>query len=157
MEWFGSVETIENLKQEYLNYLRKWKDDTDLMAEINGQYEELLARFGVELNQKIEAENESLPAERQKPKYEADKDRFAETLNKVIGFNMKIEIIGQWIWCFDSYEYRDKLKELGFWYTASKKAWVYSGQKKRAVRSHNKIADVRRKWGCEVVKDKEEA
>lgn len=157
MEWFGSVETIENLKQEYLNYLRKWKDDTDLMAEINGQYEELLARFGVELNQKIEAENEQLPAERQKPKYEADKDKFAETLNKVIGFNMKIEIIGQWIWCFDSYEYHAQLKELGFWYSASKKAWVYSGQAKKKIRSHNKIADVRRKWGCEVVKDKEEA
>ena len=156
MEWFGSASSIEQLKGEYLNLLKKWKNDADLMAEINAQYEDLLASFGEELNKKIDEENKELAPEKQKKHYEVDKDKFAEVLNKVIGFNMKIEIIGQWIWCFDSYEYRDKLKELGFWYTASKKAWVYSGQKKRAARSHNKIADVRRKWGCEVVKDKEE-
>ena len=137
--------------------MKKWKDDADLMAEINGQYEELLSQFGEELNRKIDRENKELAPENQKKHYEADKDRFAETLNKVIGFNMKIEIIGQWIWCFESKEYHSQLKELGFWFSASKKAWVYSGQKKKAVRSHNKIADVRRKWGCEVVKDKEEA
>lgn len=157
MEWFGSVETIEQLKGEYLNYLKKWKSDTDLMKEINGQYESLLEQFGVELNHKIEEQNKTLPAEYQKPKYVAKDDRFAEMLNKIIDFNMTIEIIGQWIWCFDSKEYHEQLKELGFWYSASKKAWVFSGSRKKMVHSRNKIDDIRRKWGTEKIKEKEEA
>jgi hypothetical protein len=110
MEWFGSASSIEELKGEYLNLLKKWKNDADLMAEINAQYEDLLASFGEELNKKIDEENKELAPEKQKKHYEVDKDKFAEVLAKVVDFN-----------------------------------------------SHNKIADVRRKWGCEVVKDKEEA
>lgn len=157
MEWFGSVESIESLKQEYLNYLRKWKNDKDMMAEINRQYEDLLVSLGVELNKQIENENEELPVERQKKKFDIAADRFAEMLNKVIDFNMTIEIIGQWIWCFDSYNYHEQLKELGFWYSKSKKAWVFSGEKKKLVRSHNKLSDIRKKWGSEQVKEIEEA
>ena len=145
MEWFGSVESIESLKSEYLNYLRKWKNDADTMKEINEQYEDLLISLGVELNEKIEVENQKLPAEWQKKKFDASNDKYAETLNKIIDFNMRIEIIGQWIWCFDSKEYHEQLKELGFWYSNSKKAWVFSGDKKKFIRSHNKIDDIRRK------------
>lgn len=156
MEWFGSVESIESLKAEYLNYLRKWKNDEETMKEINGQYEDLLVSLGVELNEKIEEQNKTLPVEYQKKKFVATDDRFKEMLNKVIDFNMNIEIIGQWIWCFDAKEYHEQLKELGFWFSASKKAWVYSGYKKWRVRSHNKIDEIRRKWGSEQVKEKEE-
>ena len=65
MEWFGSAESIEQLKGEYLNLLGKWKSDKDLMKEIDEQYENLLQRFGVELNKKIDEENKVLPAEQQ--------------------------------------------------------------------------------------------
>lgn len=156
MEWFCNIGSIEGLKREYLNYLRKWKD-TDIMKEIKRQYDDLLLSLGAELNYKIETENQSLPAERHKKKFDALSDMYADTLNKIIDFNMNIEVIGQWIWCFDSYEYRDRLKGLGFWYSASKKAWVFSGGKKRMVRSHNKMDDIRNKFGSERVKEKDEA
>lgn len=32
----------------------------------------------------------------------------------MISYKLEIEIIGTWIWCFESYVYKDKLKELGF-------------------------------------------
>lgn len=156
MDFFGSVKTIEQLKGEYLNYLNKWKG-SDIMNDVRKQYEELLVTFGVELNKQIDEENKSLPAEKQKKHYDASTDTFADTLEKVINFNMRIEIIGQWIWSFESYEYRDQLKELGFWFSKSKKAWVYSGSPKKHIRSHNKMSDLRAKWGCEVVKEREEA
>ena len=157
MEWFGSAESIEQLKGEYLNLLGKWKSDKDIIKEIDEQYENLLQRFGIELNKKIDEENKVLPAEQQKSHYDYSKDTFAETLKKIIDFNMRIEIIGQWIWCFDSKEYHEQLKEIGFWYSSSKKAWVYSGKKKKHIHSHNKMNDIRRKWGVEVIKEKEEA
>lgn len=156
MEWFGSVDSLETLKGEYLNYLRKWKN-TDTMKEINQQYEDLLISLGVEFNEKIEVENKELPVEKQKKKFDPSTDRFAEMLNKIIDFNMDIEIIGQWIWCFNSRDYHEQLKELGFWFSASKKAWVFSGSKKRMIHSHNKMNDIRRKWGSEQIREKEEA
>ncbi len=157
MEWFGSVESIEALKGEYLGYLRKWKNDEEAMKEINEQYQDLLFSLGVEFNEKVEVENKELPAEKQKKKFDAKSDKYAETLNKIIDFNMDIEVIGQWIWCFNSLEYHEQLKELGFWYSASKKAWVFSGEKKKFIRSHNKMADIRKKWGSEQIREKEEA
>lgn len=157
MEYFGSVTNLEELKGEYLTYLQKWKNDAELMKEIKEQYQSLLETLGVEYNEKVEEENKELPVEKQKPKFDANKDKFAETLEKIIDFNMSIEIIGQWIWCFDSKEYHEQLKELGFWFSASKKAWVFSGNKKKLIRSHNKIADLRKKWGSEQVREKEEA
>lgn len=156
MEYFGSVSSIEQLKSEYLNYLNKWKG-TDVMDEIREQYEDLLVSLGVELNKQIDKENETLPEAYRKEHFNADKDMFADTLEKVVDFNMTIEIIGQWIWCFDSYEYHEQLKEIGFWYSKSKKAWVFSGTKKKMIRSRNSINDLREKWGSDKIKDRKEA
>lgn len=68
---------------------------------------------------------------------------------------MRIEIIGQWIWCFESYEYKEQLKALDFWFSKSKKAWVYSGSKKKLIKTRNKLADIRKKYGSEIVRNKE--
>ena len=155
MEYFGNVESIEQLKSEYLNYLNKWKG-SDIMLDVKKQYERLLEKFGVEINKQIDEENKSLPATEQKKHYDFRSDKFAETLEKIIDFNMSIEIIGQWIWCLDSYEYREQLKELGFWYSSSKKAWVFNGRPKRNLKSRNKLSDIRKKWGSEIIKSKEE-
>ena len=54
MEWFGTVESVEQLKGEYLHLLQKWKGNADVMGEIDGQYDDLLVSLGVELNNKIE-------------------------------------------------------------------------------------------------------
>ena len=155
MEYFGNVESIEQLKSEYLNYLNKWKG-SDIMLDVKKQYDYLLEKFGVEINKQIDEENKTLPAIEQKRHYDFRNDKFAETLDKIIDFNMSIEIIGQWIWCLDSYEYKEQLKELGFWYSSSKKAWVFNGRPKRNLKSRNKLNDIRKKWGSEIVKTKEE-
>ena len=155
MEYFESVSSIEELKADYLNYLKKWKNNLEIMQEVNEQYQDMLFNLGVELNNKIEIQNKELSEENQKERFEPCKDKFAETLNQIIEFNMDIEIIGQWIWCFNSKEYHNELKELGFWYSANKKAWVYSGTKKKLIRSRNTIDSIRKKWGTEKVKEKE--
>ena len=156
MDFFGTTESLEQLKSEYLKYLNKWKG-SDIMVDVKKQYEERLYSLGIKYNEQVDEENKTLPAEKQKKHFDASKDTFAETLDKVVDFNMSIEIIGQWIWCFDSYEYRDKLRDLGFWYTASKKAWVYNGERKKFIRSRNKIDDLRKKWGSEQIREREEA
>ena len=82
---------------------------------------------------------------------------FADILNKVMAFNIRVEIIGYWIYCFDAYEYRAELAKLGFWFAVSKKAWVYSGGRKHKVTPRYNIEGVRSKWGSQMIRDKDKA
>jgi hypothetical protein len=52
---------------------------------------------------------------------------FQEVLQKIITLDCQIEIIGYWIYCFNSKEVKEQLKELGFWFSGKHKAQVYSG------------------------------
>ena len=83
-------------------------------------------------------------------KYDFSEDqRLREMLNKIIGFHgITIEIIGNWIWAFDSYGYRKELKELGFKYAANKKAWYYHTETFRK-KSHKSLTmdDIRNYYG----------
>ena len=45
MEYFGSVESIEQLKAEYLAYLRKWKGSA-MMDEVKKQRERGSINYG---------------------------------------------------------------------------------------------------------------
>lgn len=153
MDFFGSVSSVEELKGEYHKFLSKWKG-TDIMADVRSQYEALLEKFGKEIDAEI-AEQESKGEVVTLQRVDVKNDKFADTLEKIINFNMKIEIIGQWIWCFESYEYKEQLKALDFWFSKSKKAWVYSGSKKKLIKTRNKLADIRKKYGSEIIRDKE--
>ena len=147
MNYFVDCISLEELKQLYKKLcLKNHPDlggDVEVMKAINIQYEEALKKLSFAYN----------ADESNKEPYDWTNDEFAEIIQKIILFsNMKIEIIGQWIWCFDSYEYHKQLKEFGFWFSKSKKAWVYSGTKKKCIRSRNKVGDLRKKWGSEEVK-----
>ena len=80
---------------------------------------------------------------------------FAEVLREVMTLNCRIEIIGFWVYAFDSFEVKDQLKEMGFWYSGKHKAWIYSGGAKVARRSHFTTTDNRNNWGCQFVRDKD--
>jgi hypothetical protein len=81
---------------------------------------------------------------------------FQEVLQKIINLDCEIEIIGFWIYCFKSYEIRDTLKELGFWFTSKHKAWVYSGRAKRNVSSRESLDEIRAKKGSQKVEKEEQ-
>jgi hypothetical protein len=50
---------------------------------------------------------------------------------KIINLDCQIEIIGYWIYCFNSKKVKEELKELGFWFSSKHEAWVYSGNPKK--------------------------
>ena len=87
---------------------------------------------------------------------------FADVLKEVSRFNIDIEIIGHWIYCFNSYSVKDQLKSLDFgglkfWYSGTHKAWVFSGNKKISRRAYyKKTNDLRRAWGSEVVNERDQ-
>lgn len=76
---------------------------------------------------------------------------FADILRAVVHFDVDVEIIGFWIYAFRSYEYRTQLAELGFWFSAKHKAWIYSGGRKRPIRGRHSTDENRAKWGFQKV------
>lgn len=147
--YFKDCTSIEELKKAYRKVCFKLHPDMggneDDFKKMNNEYENLLKKLGKAWNYSHIEQDET---------YDWTKDKFAEIIQKIIGFDINIEIIGSWIWCFDSFLYKDQLKELGFWFSGSKKAWVYSGEEKRKGRTRNKLEDIREKWGFEKVQTK---
>lgn len=144
MKYFVDVTTLEELKATYKKLAMKNHPDlggsVEAMQAINAEYDEMLRKLAFCHNA---TENEA---------FDWSKDQFAEIIQQIITFDIRIEVIGSWIWCFEAYAYKDQLKDLGFWFSKSKKAWVYSGKAKTRYRSRNSVDDLRDKWGCETVK-----
>ena len=117
MKYFAGVKTVEELRKMYRVLLKKYHPDNGgnvkEMQEINSQYDDLFAI----LSEENKSDNQSYTPE--------ENEQFKAIVNEIIGFNITIEIIGSWIWCFDCFQYKDKLKELGFTWCSRKKSWVW--------------------------------
>ena len=80
---------------------------------------------------------------------------FQDILQKIINFECEIEIIGFWIYCFKSYEVREQLRELGFWFSSKHKAWVYSGRAKKNITSRETLNEIRARKGSQKIEKEE--
>jgi hypothetical protein len=81
---------------------------------------------------------------------------FQEILQKIINLDCEIEIIGYWIYCFNSYEVHEQLKELGFWFSSKHKAWVYSGRAKKLRAGKETLDEIRARKGSQKIEKEEQ-
>ena len=155
MTYFKNVNSVESLKRQYRALAKKYHPDinkdidtTDIMKAINSEYEKLFARF------KDVHETESGETYTANESTTEKSEDFINIINSIINFNIDIEIIGSWVWCFNSYEYREQLKALGFKYAAKKKAWCWhSGEYKKRHKRNIELDEIRNKYGSETIKE----
>lgn len=145
MNWFIGIETVDGLRQRYKELLKKHHPDNGgdvhTMQKINAEYDILLVKLQV-----------GSDADRQSGVNQEEEKAFKEILNSIITFNITIEIIGNWIWCFDCYAYKDRLKTLGFKYAPKKCAWTWHyGKYSRYHKREVSIDDIRAKYGSKRV------
>ena len=146
MKWFTNVTTIEQLRKQYRELLKKYHLDNEngsveVTQEINAEYDLVISI----LSKEEHSDSQSYTQE--------ENEQFKTILNAIIGYNITIEIIGNWIWCFNCYAYKDQLKSLGFTWCSKKKAWVWHSEPYR--RHHKKeipLNDIRAKYGSQTVK-----
>lgn len=152
MNYFNNVETLEELRKQYKELLKRYHPDnpqgsTEATQAINAEYSEL---FKVLKNRHESKANNNNTSHDNNMKYDFSEDEaLREMLNKIINFHgVTIEIIGNWIWCFSSYEYRKELKEYGFKYASQKKAWYWHSEAFRK-KSHKSLSlnDIRNYYG----------
>jgi curved DNA-binding protein CbpA len=149
-KWFTGVKTVQELRQRYRELLKKYHPDNEegsveVTQEINAEYDRL---FDV-LSKEKQADKET------KYDYQAENEAFKAVINQIISYNMEIELIGNWIWCFDCFAYKDRLKELGFKFAPKKKAWTWHfGDYVRYSKGEITLDEIRMKYGSKKVGNK---
>ena len=148
MKYFKNVTTIEELRKRYRELLKQHHPDNggdvSIMQEINAEYDRL---FDV-LSRSENTGGKTYTKE--------DDEEFRSVLDAISSFNITVEIIGEWIWAFDCFAYRDKLKELGFKFAPKKKAWTWHSNSKPYRRHHNgevSLDEIRDKYGSKTIRN----
>jgi hypothetical protein len=115
---------------------------TEAAAKLNAEWQAFTSRMVNEAFAGAEAEREGKTRD-----YSATV--FADILRKVVKFDIDVEIIGFWIYAFRSFEYRQELAGLGFWFSGKHKAWIYSGGAKAKRKGYFTTDQNRAKWGSQ--------
>ena len=163
MKYFNNINTLEELRKQYKELLKKFHPDnpngsTEATQEINAEYDKLFQIL------KDKHDSKTAGGQDKKSSYEdmkwdfAEDERLREVLSKIITFTgINIEIIGNWIWIDgDTYSYKDEVKAMGFKWAREKKKWYYHTETFRK-RSHKKLSidDIRNYYGSTEVKPEE--
>jgi hypothetical protein len=155
MNYFEKCQSVEEAKKCYRELLMRYHPDH---AGVEGEAvtKEIITQFNAFLNGFMSRSFDS---------YYGDKDYkpgpdavtpFQEILRKIIHLACEIEIIGYWIYCFNSKEVREQLKELGFWFSGKHKAWVYSGRPKRGRAGKETLDEIRARKGSQKIEKEEQ-
>jgi hypothetical protein len=129
MNYFTNCKTIEEAKKLYRELLKQHHPD-HAGKEGEAATMEIINEFNIFLDCFVSDSFNSYFADKEeKPDYSTITP-FQEILKQVIHLDCEVEIIGYWIYCFNSYSVYKHLKELGFWFSSKHKAWIYSGRKK---------------------------
>lgn len=163
MKYFNNVNTLEELRKQYKELLKKYHPDnpngsTKATQEINTEYDNLF-KVLKDRHEKKATDNTKEKTDFNNMKYDFSEDaKLREVLQKIVGFeNINIEIVGCWIWVDgNTYEYKDSLKALGFKWAREKKKWYFHTEAFRK-RSHKKLSmeDIRNYYGSTEVQTEE--
>lgn len=152
--FFKNVKTIEELKRQYKTLAFEHHPDkggaVEDMQYINAEYDEIYSRV-----KNIHETSDGKTYEKPKDDNADIPDRFREIIDAIINFDCVIELCGSWLWVFNAYAYRKQLKDLGFFFCSSKKAWAWTD-----APNNNKhrltLDEIRRLHGSEIIKGETE-
>ena len=146
-KWFKGVSTIDELRKRYRELLKKYHPDNEegnveITQEINTEYDRLFTIISEEKQEGSQSYTQE------------ENEQFKAIMNAIIGYNITIEVIGSWIWCFDCYAYKEQLKALGFTWCSKKKAWTWhSGEYRRHHKKEIPLNSIRAKYGSQTVRN----
>lgn len=158
MKYFKNINTLEELRKQYKELLKKYHPDNggdvEAMKSINVEYDSLFKTLKDKHNGN-DADKNSY--DNMKFDFEED-EKLRDVLQHVIILeNINIEIVGCWIWIDgNTYACKEILKGLGFKWAKEKKKWYFHTEKFRK-KSHKKLSmnDIRNYYGSTEVQTKE--
>ena len=155
MKYFKDITNLSELRKQYKELLKVHHPDNGGnvadMQEINAEYDNLFKMLKDKHESKTTDNKESFD----NMQYDfAEDEKLREMLNKIIAFHgITLEICGNWLWAFDSYNYRKELKELGFRYAKNKRAWYWHSEAfRKKSRKSLSMDDIRSYYGSTEVR-----
>ena len=116
-----NANNLEELKKMYRKLAIKfhpdhYHDDGTAFIELQKEFERLHDKLK---NSDKKAKNHTYTA-----------TDFMNIINKIMKYNVTIEIIGSWIWVSggETFNIKDDLKKMKFWWSRKNKSWIYSGE-----------------------------
>lgn len=168
-KYFKNVNTLEELRKQYKNLLKKYHPDniggsTEATQEINAEYDKLFKMLKdrhdrADTNHGNTGNDNRGSKTYDDLKYDFGEDeKLREVLQRIITLDgINIEIVGCWIWVDgNTYGYKDLLKEVGFKWAREKKKWYFHTEAFRK-RSHKVLSmdDIRSYYGSTEVEREE--
>ena len=159
MKHFSSVTSLDELKLQYKKLAFKNHPDrggkTEVMQEINSEYEQLLNRIINEASKdqyQDSSENGRCFWSSRSEHAEVEK-KVKQAIDELINLDgLDIEIIGVWVWVSgDTKQHKDKLKEAGFVWNRVQCKWVFIGKKSNG-RGRMTLDQMRELHGSQKVK-----
>ena len=157
MKWFTNVRTVEELRKQYRQLMKKHHPDvggnTEDAKQINAEYDRLYAVLS-----RQEAQ------ERTQGEQDTTEDKAAEdkairaVLDALAGIDADVEIIGSWVWVTrNSFPYKELLKSLNFRYASRKRAWYFHADEyHRRSKREVTLDEIREKYGSQKVNNRRE-
>jgi hypothetical protein len=143
--WFDACATVEEAKTLYRDLMKRYHPDlggdAEVCKEVNAALDAWLADgMGRAFREQERATGRGFA--------EDTPYVFADILARIVKMDGigRIEVIGHWIYAFDSFVAKDALRALGFWFSGTHKAWVFSGGSKRGMRATCTTAQLHAKW-----------
>lgn len=156
MAYFNNITTLEELRRQYRDLLKKYHPDnkdgsTQATQEINAEYDRLFKVLKDRHEKSTDNKGNNTKTDFNNMKYDFSEDELLrDMLQKVIHLSdITIEIIGNRIWISgNTYQYKKELKDLGFKFAGQKKSWYWHSEAFRK-RSHKKLSmeDIRNYYG----------
>lgn len=160
MKWFTNVHTVEELRKQYRQLMKKHHPDvggnTEDAKEINAEYERLFAILSrQEPQERPQGEQEYKDTTEDKT---AEDRAIRAVLDALAGIDADVEIIGSWVWVTrNSYPYKELLKSLNFRYASKKRAWYFHADEyRRRSKREVTLDEIRAKYGSERVNSRRE-
>lgn len=159
MKYFKDISTLEDLRRQYKELLKKYHPDnangsTEATQDINAEYDRLFKVLKDKHESKSDTTADSTAhtgSSYNANMYDWENDRsLREVLQKIINFDgIEITICGQWLWISgNTYSYKKELKEIGFKWASNKKQWYFHTDKyRKKSRKSLSMDDIRNYYG----------
>lgn len=163
MKYFNNISTLEELRKQYKELLKKFHPDNANGSEeatkaINAEYDSLF-KVLKDKHEQTDTGSSAEKADYNNMKYDfAEDEKLREVLQNIITMQgINIEIVGCWIWVDgDTFAHKDTLKALGFKWAREKKKWYFHTEAFRK-RSNKKLSmnDIRNYYGSTEIQTEE--
>lgn len=165
MKYFSNVITLEDLRKQYKELLKKFHPDnpqgsTEATQAINAEYDNLFKVLKARHEHKASDSDKAKTSKSYEDmKYDFSEDeKLRKILQNIITYaGINIEIIGCWIWVDgNTLAYKDNLKALGFKWAREKKKWYFHTEAfRKKSRKKLDINDIRNYYGSTEVQTDE--